>query len=378
MAERNLLRVIFPTHEFAPKRGGISTYIEETARALSSTNLVEVGVWQGGLKAINDFGFEVRHVNNRGSLNWPCLWKMGRFLRERADSVRSSTLCLAEPGPLFTYLYCGVLCLPWPRCLVLVLHGSEILRLASFPHRRRGFRRLLRKADKIGVVSDFTRRLLERHFPGFLDKVVLVPGALRSDFATPIAQSRNSDPPARLRVLTVARMHPRKGFHHVIRALGQLPTTLREKVSYKVVAPDGGQVYRSKLQKLANDCGVGLEISEDNGRLKEMYAEADVFAMTSDSLRKSVEGFGLVYLEAGAFGLPVVAFDTGGVGEAVRDGETGLLISPGDIAALSAALRSLIEDPELRRRLGAAGKMRVRELSWRENVEKLFTEELRQ
>jgi glycosyltransferase involved in cell wall biosynthesis len=73
------------------------------------------------------------------------------------------------------------------------------------------------------------------------------------------------------------------------------------------------------------------------------------------------EGAPISILEAMAAGLPVVACDVGGVGELVADGETGLLVPPGDPARLSEALRRLLADPELRRRLGAAGRARARE-----------------
>lgn len=85
-----------------------------------------------------------------------------------------------------------------------------------------------------------------------------------------------------------------------------------------------------------------------------------------------MEGFGLVYLEAAAAGLPVIAHRTGGVAEAVRDGVTGLLVGPADRAGLAAAIRTLAGDPAKRAALAAAGQARVGELSWARNVAALF------
>jgi phosphatidylinositol alpha-1,6-mannosyltransferase len=86
----------------------------------------------------------------------------------------------------------------------------------------------------------------------------------------------------------------------------------------------------------------------------------------------SVEGFGLVYLEAGAHGLPIVAHAIGGVPEAVVDGETGLLVRPGYTAELTQAFARLLADPALRRRLGEAGRARALGRTWRDSALSLF------
>jgi glycosyltransferase involved in cell wall biosynthesis len=90
--------------------------------------------------------------------------------------------------------------------------------------------------------------------------------------------------------------------------------------------------------------------------------------------KHSVEGFGLVYLEAGAHGLPVIAHDIGGVPEAVVHEETGLLVQPGDTPALTAAFSRLIADAALRHRLGTAGRIRASQSSWHRSAQALFGE----
>ena len=94
--------------------------------------------------------------------------------------------------------------------------------------------------------------------------------------------------------------------------------------------------------------------------------------MTSMPHKHSVEGFGLVYLEAGAHGLPIVAHAIGGVPEAVIDGYTGLLVAPGNTAALTAAFARLLDDPTLRRNLGEAGRVRALARSWQDSAIALF------
>jgi glycosyltransferase involved in cell wall biosynthesis len=107
--------------------------------------------------------------------------------------------------------------------------------------------------------------------------------------------------------------------------------------------------------------------------LSALYDRADIFAMTSINHGHSIEGFGLVYLEAAAHGLPVVAHDVGGVSEAVIDGETGLLVPPHRPAQLAAAFEKLIHDAPLRHRLGTAGRAWAARNCWKESAEALFS-----
>jgi len=101
----------------------------------------------------------------------------------------------------------------------------------------------------------------------------------------------------------------------------------------------------------------------DDEQLAALYARCDVLVVPS-----RYESFGLMLLEAMMFEKPVVAADVGGMREIVLDGETGLLVTPDDPVALGAALERLLADPELRRRLGVAGRRRYEELYSRERM----------
>jgi glycosyltransferase involved in cell wall biosynthesis len=109
-----------------------------------------------------------------------------------------------------------------------------------------------------------------------------------------------------------------------------------------------------------------------DAELAQVYDRADIFALTSVSHGQSVEGFGLVYLEAAAHALPIVAHKIGGVSEAVRDGVTGLLVTPERPAELAAAFEKLIHDHPLRRMLGDAGRVWAARNCWKENASTLF------
>ncbi|MCR6657435.1 MAG: glycosyltransferase family 4 protein [Opitutus sp.] len=110
----------------------------------------------------------------------------------------------------------------------------------------------------------------------------------------------------------------------------------------------------------------------NDDELPGVYERADIFALTSVNHGHSIEGFGLVYLEASAHGLPVVAHNVGGVAEAVLDGVTGLLVPPHRPAQLAAAFEQLLFDPVLRKKLGDAGREWASRTHWRQSAEALF------
>jgi phosphatidylinositol alpha-1,6-mannosyltransferase len=168
-------------------------------------------------------------------------------------------------------------------------------------------------------------------------------------------------------ILTVGRLIERKGVDKVIESLPLILNRFPQAV-YLVV---GNGPDRPRLEKLRDSLGLENKVSfagfvpEDD--LLAYYRLATLFAMVSRRPQGSheVEGFGIVYLEANACGLPVVAGDSGGVSDAVLDGKTGYLVDPFDEDAIATAIIQLLENPELRDRLGGFGKARaIKEFSW--------------
>ena len=367
--------VFFITHEFYPRRGGIATYTEELARAAADLGLgVEVWAQQAETAADKaDWPFRLRRLPLRGTHDLTCQIQLARELVRHRRQLRHATVYLPEPGPMLTMMLLQYFHAFRPRRLVLTFHGSEILRFARSPFRRFLARRLIRYAARVSVVSGYTQQLLLQHFPEAADKILLTPGALRSDFAVvPASAAKQGD---KIVVLTVGRIHPRKGQLLTLRALQALAPDVRRRLEYWVVGTANKGDYEAQLRAAAAaqpDLSVRFLGDLPDGELSGVYERADIFAMTSVTLDHSVEGFGLVYLEAAAHGLPVVAHDVGGVGEAVVDGVTGLLVPPDRPARLAAAFESLIHDPALRRRLGEAGRGWATRNRWHDAAAKLF------
>lgn len=369
--------IVSLTHEFFPQRGGIAVYIEEMARALASFQRT-IEVWAPRHPEIQHegFPFPVRQMPLKGTQGWPARLQLADFMRRNRARLNESVLWLPEPGPLRACMYLQLLRSLRPKALVITLHGSEISNFASVWHRRKLLSGLLERAHRIGVVSRFSRDLLIDAFPHAADRVVLAPGALRSQVTVPEIAPNGREGRGRVIILTVARVHPRKGQHALIQALAMLPEELRSRTEYWIVGPVRRKAYLQRLQSIARRGHVNLRILGQipDDKLDDVYAQADIFAMTSIPVRHSVEGFGLTYLEASAHSLPVIAHRTGGVGDAVRNGYTGIKVAPDDRSALANALRKLVVDESLRRQLGANGRLWAQSFSWRDSAQALFND----
>ncbi|MGH8017391.1 MAG: glycosyltransferase family 4 protein, partial [Opitutaceae bacterium] len=251
-----------------------------------------------------------------------------------------------------------------PARLVLTFHGSEVQSFHSRPAARMMVARLIQTADRVSTSSDFVRDLLCERFPAAASKVVVTPGAPRKAFLKKdTSKVQTTD---KIIVLTVGRLHPRKGQLLVLDALNALPESLTRKVEFWIVGRGRRGDYEAQLRRRAASSKVPVVFlgNIDDDDLEHIYRRADIFAMTSVNHGHSIEGFGLVYMEAASFGLPIIGHSIGGVPEAVRHAETGLLVAPGDHGALVDALRRLIGDAGLRKRLGESGRHWARNRTW--------------
>ena len=303
------------THEFYPRRGGIATFAEEIARASSGLGH-DVEVWAQAAPTTArkaDWPFRLRRLPLRGTHDLSCQFQLARELIRHRRRLRRGTVYLPEPGPMLTMMLLQFFRAFRPHRLVLTFHGSEILSFAASPLRRRLAGSLIGHATRVSTLSTYTQELLLEHFPGAGDKITLTPGALRSDFA--VVAPRDRAPRDKVVVLTVGRLHPRKGQLQTLEALQSLPPEVRARLEYWVVGGQSKGGYEESLRERAAqrpDLVVRFLGNLPDEELSQVYEQADIFAMTSRQLDRSVEGFGLVYLEAAAHGLPVVAHHVGG------------------------------------------------------------------
>ncbi len=222
------------------------------------------------------------------------------------------------------------------------------------------YNRLLARAHSVVTISRANaQRLQDLGLPA---PEILYPGTHPHRFVPPV--SPHTGPPV---LLTVARLVPRKGIDTVLQALPPLLDRSPD-LQYWIV---GDGPARASLAHQSQELGLKHAVrfmdSVSDSELPDIYRRATVFVMPSraDYHAGSVEGFGIVYLEASASGLPVVAARSRGAAEAVLENQTGLLVHPDDPQTLAHALLRLLNDPALRQRMGRAGRRWVeREMNW--------------
>jgi glycosyltransferase involved in cell wall biosynthesis len=238
------------------------------------------------------------------------------------------------------------------------------LHVGVAPWMGRGLRWALARADGLIAISEFVgRTALEAGHHG--GRVFVVPNAIDAERWRPgvgRAEARaelgfSQDAPV---VCTICRLIPGKGVPELLKALALVRAEC-PAVRLLVVGRDPvlEQPFLAGLRGLVSELGLDANVLFTGQRpdVERLLAACDVFAMPSE-----LEPFGLVFAEAAAMELPVVALASGGTVEVVADGETGLLAPPGDDSALAERILALLRDPELRRRMGRRGRARVLEL----------------
>ncbi|MGI5321891.1 glycosyltransferase family 4 protein [Actinomadura nitritigenes] len=365
-----MTKTLVVTNDFPPRPGGIQAFVHGLAvRRPPGSVVVYAPAWKGAaaFDAVQPFDV-VRHP---GSLMLPepgVLRRASALLRaERCDSV-----VFGAAAPL------GLLAPALRRRgadrIVGITHGHEA-GWASLPVARSLLRRIGDDVDALTYLGEYTRSRMARALSpaGAARMARLAPGVDETLFragaggAEIRARHGLADRPV---AVCVSRLVPRKGQDALIRAW---PRVLA-KVPGAALLLVGGGPYRAELERLAASEGVAGSVvltgSVPWEELPAHYDAGDVFAMPCRTRRRGldVEGLGIVYLEASATGLPVVAGDSGGAPDAVLDGETGMVVPGRSVPRVADAVAGLLADPERAGAMGRAGRAWV-EREWRWEVQ---------
>jgi phosphatidyl-myo-inositol dimannoside synthase len=366
-------RTLLVTNDFPPRPGGIQSFVHNLAlRQPPGSVVVYASTWKGAASFDAAQPFEVVREDTSVLLPTPAVARRAAALA-RSHGCQAVWFGAAAPLGLLAAGLRGAVDV---QRAVAQTHGHEV-GWAALPGARSLLRRIGRGVDTVTYLGEYARVRLARVLQPHTTLAQLAPGvdveayhpgvdgsAVRRRYAL-------SDRPV---VVCVSRLVPRKGQDTLIRAL----PAIRRRVPDAALLVVGGGPYRSTLHRLARDAGVAEHVvftgSVPWAELPEHYAAGDVYAMPCRTRRAGfdVEGLGIVYLEASATGLPVVAGDSGGAPDAVRDGETGYVVAGRDPAAVADRVAGLLGDPELARRLGAAGRAWVqREWRWETKAEQM-------
>lgn len=350
----------------------MATYVQELAQATHRLGET-VEVWTNGSPLSGsdfDAPYPIRYVGGQASLRLISRLTFLIHLFKKRHQLEQAFPVYSSYGALFCGMALSGLGLHRPKQYGVILHGSEILKMENrFPF---NFccGNFLEEATFVATTSHHILERLKTSPLHHSERTTVLTCAPPSQLAALSKVREHVD--GDIKILTLARIHKRKGHIETARALGMLPPEMRRRILWQI-AGTGDENYLAQVLKVCREEVVRYhvigEVSDEN--LAWAYGNADIYVMSSRSLPRSIEGFGITYLEAGLFGIPVVGYCTGGVREAVIDGETGILVKEGDIKALSQALEKLIRDRDEREKMGRAGRKHAETFTWENSAKEL-------
>ncbi|HEV3368606.1 MAG TPA: glycosyltransferase family 4 protein [Acidimicrobiales bacterium] len=357
-------RHLLVTNDFPPKVGGIQNYLWELWRRLDPASFVVLTASSDpGAPEFDaaqaEVGVRIERVDE------PILY----FPTPR--TLRQVRRCVAEHGIDLVLLDPALpLGLLGPRLGTpygVILHGAEVTVPGRVPGARAALAHVLRGASVVISAGRYPAAEARRASGELAAPVVEIPPGVDADRIKPMFESvrqaarvRFGLPSSGPLVVSLSRLVPRKGMDVLIEAADRLVPSYPD-----LVLAIGGE--GRELPRLRRQAGASLASVSMLGRLSDqdravLLGSADLFVMACRNrwLGLEQEGFGIVFLEAAAAGVPQVAGESGGAAEAVIHGETGLVVArPDDPGCVAQALRELLSDPALAKRMGAAGRARV-------------------
>ena len=354
-------RVLLVTNDFPPRRGGIQSYLVELVTRLAATGEHTLTVYAPQWKDAEAFdadaaGYQV--VRHPGTLMLPVPTvdiRMRRLITDRGID----TVWFGAAAPL------GLLAQRARRAgatrVLASTHGHEV-GWSMLPVARSVLRRIGDDTDTVTFVSRYTRGRFASAFGPHAGLEHVPPGVdtdrFRPDPARRAELRARYGLGERPTVLCLSRLVPRKGQDMLIKAL----PSIRQRVGGAALVIAGGGPYMTALNELADRLGVRDHVTFTGGvpaaDLPAYHAMADVFAMPcrTRGAGLDVEGLGIVFLEASATGVPVIAGSSGGAPETVQHNKTGMVVDGRSVDQIADAVSGLLADPDRAAKMGAAGR----------------------
>lgn len=352
------MKHLLVTNDFPPKIGGIQSLLWEWWRRLPPESFTVLTSPYAGSEAF-DAAQPFRVERTREPVLLPHPW-MVRRIESLAAEVDADLVVLDPAVPL------GIVGPFLSRPYDVVLHGAEVTVPGRLPVSRQVLGRVLRRARHVIAAGGYPAAEAERAAGRPLDVTVVPPGVDLERFVPLDVDARHDarrhfglDDDAEV-VVAVSRLVPRKGFDTAIRAVARL--SARRPKLVLVIAGAGRD--RERLEKLARAESAPVRFlgRVSNDDLPRLYGCADVSVMMCRNRWAGLEqeGFGIVFVEAAACGVPAIAGASGGAAEAVADGLTGFVVSdPRDVTEVVARLDEILADPDRRIAMGRAARERV-------------------
>ncbi|WP_312133352.1 glycosyltransferase family 4 protein [Empedobacter sp.] len=362
-------RLIILTYDFPPSNGGIARLCTEIAEKIgkhySYVEVVTRGTEVGTIKHNN---FHITRFNEQRIVLEYKIWKYIKRLRNNGTTI----LCgVWHPEGLIAQ-FAGF------KNIFILAHGTEYLHGNSTWRKKIWLniycKYVLKNANTIIANSDYTMHLVKEICNEA--KVVTIPlGVDENKFNSDGIQKFKDN---KLKIASLSRILKFKGYDFIAQTLASLPERYRENVEWNI---GGKGPYLEELKNLVKILGINNLtffhgfVAEDY--LKTFYLNNDIFVLCTREQNDSVEveGFGLVFLEAQACGLPVIATNTGGIASAVEDGNGGWLIDQDNITELRNLIMKIIDREYDLDTISKAARKRVeKSYTWELYNSKLFNQ----
>ncbi len=374
--------ILMPAYDFKPLLGGVANYGHELAVQFSKRARVQVVSRK--LPGIEDFDHDLPYQISRIRTPYSALLSLPLFARTLRGMIRHR-----PPDTIFCPLWFpdGAAC-RWalsgaPIPYFVAVHGTEVFEDFTTVRNsvrtvlvRRLKRKVFRQAERVFPVSEYTRRAVLEEAGVDQDRVITVhngvnPGIFRQTALSSSLQARYRPRGERI-LLTVTRLYPYKGVDRMLESLPAISRAVPD-VKYLIVG-EGPDLPR--LRDLTARLGLQSQVAF-LGRMTvpqivDLYNLADLLVLLSREEPPDVEGFGLVFLEAAACGLPAVGGRSGGIPDAIDSGRSGWLVDPCDRLEIATTIIDLLRSPDKLERASEFCLRTAPERSWERAADRIM------
>lgn len=355
-------KILLVTNDFGPRTGGIETFVIGLLERISDHEVTVFTSQQGDTSEYDQQWFDkfgVRVIRDRSKILLPS-WRVSRAVKAIAASHNIEIVVFGAAAPLA--LMSSALRKSGVKKIIALTHGHEVWWAKIFPFNF-AIKRIGKSVDHLTYLGEFTRQAISKALTDKSAKemVKIAPGIDTAHFIPqPDAMQKRKDLGLQDKkiIISVGRLVHRKGQDKLIEAM---PDVLRKIPNAHLLIVGVGP-YKNHLEKLVNKLSLKEDVTFAGrimyDRLPSYLSAADLFAMPSRSrfFGLEVEGLGIVYLEASACGIPVVAGNSGGAPDAVLEGVTGLCVDGTNVAEIASAVIEICSDAERASHMGAAGR----------------------
>jgi phosphatidylinositol alpha-1,6-mannosyltransferase len=355
-------KILLVTNDFGPRTGGIETFVIGLLERITGHEVTVFTSQQGETSEydqqwLDKFG--VRVIRDRSKILLPS-WRVTRAVKKVVASHNIEIVVFGAAAPLA--LMSSALRKSGVKKIIALTHGHEVWWAKIFPFNL-AIKRIGKGVDHLTYLGEFTRQAISKALTDKSAKemVKIAPGIDTAHFIPqPDGMQKRKELGLQDKkiITSVGRLVHRKGQDKLIEAM---PEVLRKIPNAHLLIVGEGP-YKNHLEKLVNKLSLKENITFAGrimyDRLPSYLSAADLFAMPSRSrfFGLEVEGLGIVYLEASACGIPVLAGNSGGAPDAVLEGVTGFCVDGTNVAEIASAVIEICSDAERASHMGAAGR----------------------